>query len=317
MANFLDLGGLQRFLDKIKSVFASKTDVNALATRVAANEASVNVLRGKAIFMLVDALPSTGEDNIIYLIPAEKADDKNYKNEYMWINNQWELIGSTSVDLSEYAKTATVNEKFSILEGEITAIMPAVQEEIGQFEEQIANKANVADVYSKGEVDGLLSNVQVDAYSKAETDSKIEEVARVTAYSFNEMKKTIGTDEELRVSFDDTINLSECESIMDALRVLDSGVVSGYVYTKAESDVLLSTKADKTTTYTKTEVDNKFGSITITTIGAQGKKTVTLATQKEQGGDYDIQDNLLVSNDMVNGILTLSVRELQDGYLIL
>lgn len=317
MANFLDLGGLQRFLDKIKSVFASKTDVNALATRVAANEASVNVLRGKAIFMLVDALPSTGEDNIIYLIPAEKADDKNYKNEYMWINNQWELIGSTSVDLSEYAKTATVNEKFSILEGEITAIMPAVQEEIGQFEEQIANKANVADVYSKGEVDGLLSNVQVDAYSKAETDSKIEEVARVTAYSFNEMKKTIGTDEELRVSFDDTINLSECESIMDALRVLDSGVVSGYVYTKAESDVLLSTKADKTTTYTKTEVDNKFGSITITTIGAQGKKTVTLATQKEQGGDYDIQDNLLVSNDMVNGILTLSGRELQDGYLIL
>lgn len=251
MAAYLDLVGLQRFFNKIKGVFASKTDVNALATRVAANEASVNVLRGKAIFMLVDALPSTGEDNIIYLIPAEKADDKNYKNEYMWINNQWELIGSTSVDLSEYAKTATVNEKFSILEGEITAIMPAVQEEIGQLEEQIANKANVADVYSKGEVDGLLSNVQVDAYSKAETD------------------------------------------------------------------VLLSTKADKTTTYTKTEVDNKFGSITITTIGAQGKKTVTLATQKEQGGDYDIQDNLLVSNDMVNGILTLSGRELQDGYLVL
>lgn len=35
----------------------------------------------------------------------------------------------------------------------------------------------------------------------------------------------------------------------------------GDAYTKAETDALLDTKADKATTYTKTEIDNMIGNI--------------------------------------------------------
>lgn len=51
---------------------------------------------------VVDQLPPTGEDNVIYLIPNPDSSEKNFKLEYMWINGEYELIGSTSVDLSGY-----------------------------------------------------------------------------------------------------------------------------------------------------------------------------------------------------------------------
>lgn len=49
-----------------------------------------------------DALPDTGDLNVIYLVPAESSEEKNAKDEYMWIDGQWEKIGSTTVNLSDY-----------------------------------------------------------------------------------------------------------------------------------------------------------------------------------------------------------------------
>ena len=55
---------------------------------------------------VVDQLPATGQDDIIYLIKDAKGKTKNIYLEYLWINNDFELIGSTEVDLSGYAKTS-------------------------------------------------------------------------------------------------------------------------------------------------------------------------------------------------------------------
>ena len=48
---------------------------------------------------LVDELPATGQENVIYLVPNGKS-GRNVKDEYIWINNSWEQIGSSDVDLS-------------------------------------------------------------------------------------------------------------------------------------------------------------------------------------------------------------------------
>lgn len=53
-------------------------------------------------FKTVSQLPSTGDDNIIYLVPSDTPGEKNIKDEYMWIENAWEKIGSTSINLSNY-----------------------------------------------------------------------------------------------------------------------------------------------------------------------------------------------------------------------
>lgn len=51
---------------------------------------------------IVEALPATGEANIIYMVSRAEAEEQNVYDEYMYINNAWEKIGSTEVDLSDY-----------------------------------------------------------------------------------------------------------------------------------------------------------------------------------------------------------------------
>lgn len=55
---------------------------------------------------VVDALPQTGQDDVIYLVKDSKGKANNVYLEYLWINGAFELIGSTEVDLSGYAKTS-------------------------------------------------------------------------------------------------------------------------------------------------------------------------------------------------------------------
>lgn len=56
---------------------------------------------------VVTSLPSTGKDDVIYLL-KNKNDTNNYYTEYMWISGKWEIIGDTKVDLSEYLKTVNL-----------------------------------------------------------------------------------------------------------------------------------------------------------------------------------------------------------------
>mgnify|MGYP007106418317 CR=1 FL=1 len=55
----------------------------------------------KVTIKIVDTLPTTGEENVIYFISKTGSGNDSY-DEYMWINNKWELIGTTAVDLSDY-----------------------------------------------------------------------------------------------------------------------------------------------------------------------------------------------------------------------
>ena len=60
-------------------------------------------------FQIVDSLPSTGTLNHIYLVPVSGAKEaENYYEEYCYINNKWELIGTTQVDLTPYAKKTDI-----------------------------------------------------------------------------------------------------------------------------------------------------------------------------------------------------------------
>ena len=51
---------------------------------------------------VVTSLPTTGKDDVIYLVKDEKGKDNNNYLEYLWLNGKYELIGSTQVDLSGY-----------------------------------------------------------------------------------------------------------------------------------------------------------------------------------------------------------------------
>ena len=66
----------------------------------AVNEIGIRVL-------VVAELPEEGEPLTIYFVPAEDASQENIYNEYMWVEDEWELIGSTEIDLSDYMTLST------------------------------------------------------------------------------------------------------------------------------------------------------------------------------------------------------------------
>lgn len=63
----------------------------------------------KFSIQVVQSLPSSGiSTTTIYLTPSDGGSGNSY-SEYIYVNNTWELIGSTAVDLSDYYTKAQVN----------------------------------------------------------------------------------------------------------------------------------------------------------------------------------------------------------------
>lgn len=92
------------------STIRDKTVKKAIEDNKAAievNTAEITALKGNH-FIVVDTLPAAGEPNCIYLIPKTGTETGNIKEEWIYVNNAWEKIGDTAVDLTEYAKTTEV-----------------------------------------------------------------------------------------------------------------------------------------------------------------------------------------------------------------
>lgn len=53
---------------------------------------------------IVTELPGIGDTNTIYMVPATTVSENNIYLEYMYINDSWEKIGSSEVDLTDYVK---------------------------------------------------------------------------------------------------------------------------------------------------------------------------------------------------------------------
>lgn len=51
----------------------------------------------------VDVLPTENiQTNVIYAVPSDDPKEKDVRIEYIYINNDWEIIGTTKIDLSNY-----------------------------------------------------------------------------------------------------------------------------------------------------------------------------------------------------------------------
>ena len=91
----------------LKDIIAS-ADLNKYITEPKLQEelAKIKTLKKE----VVQTLPATGQDDVIYLVKDAKGKANNAYLEYLWINGAFELIGSTEVDLSGYAKTKDLKD---------------------------------------------------------------------------------------------------------------------------------------------------------------------------------------------------------------
>lgn len=89
---------------------------------------------------IVQTLPLTGDEHVIYMVPVTGSGDDNY-NEYMWINGTYELIGNTRVDLTDYYNKTQVDAALSGKANAATSIAGY----------------GITDAYTKTEIDTALS----------------------------------------------------------------------------------------------------------------------------------------------------------------
>lgn len=73
-------------------------------TRSEINEAIVNAIKNTSKLRkeVVDVLPEVGEDDVIYLVPSDNPSERDIKLEYLYINGEYEQIGSTMTDMDQY-----------------------------------------------------------------------------------------------------------------------------------------------------------------------------------------------------------------------
>lgn len=62
---------------------------------------------------IVQTLPATGSTSTIYLVPKTASTNDNY-DEYIYVSNSWEHIGSTEVDLTNYYTKTETDNKYAL-----------------------------------------------------------------------------------------------------------------------------------------------------------------------------------------------------------
>ena len=94
-----------------KVALLEQADTDNLAAAKQYTDDAVGAITGFD-FQIVDVLPDTGTKGVIYLVPA--SDDANVQadvneyDEYIWITDKFEHIGSTKMDLTGYLKEVDI-----------------------------------------------------------------------------------------------------------------------------------------------------------------------------------------------------------------
>lgn len=110
----------------IKDNYYDKTAVNEL----------IDGITGGISLQIVEALPTENIDtNTIYLMLKTEAFLDDYYDEYMYINDRWELIGNTRLDMTDYYTKSEVDGLIPDTSG--FATMSAVEAKGYQTEEQV------------------------------------------------------------------------------------------------------------------------------------------------------------------------------------
>ena len=110
---------------------------------------------------VVQELPATGEAHTLYFVPSKDPKTQNIYDEYLYANNAWEQVGSTSVDMSDYYNKTQVDallvDKADIVEITQSEYDALSTEEKNNGKIYSITDAVVADVYTKTEADGRFN----------------------------------------------------------------------------------------------------------------------------------------------------------------
>lgn len=86
------------------------------ATKKYVDDSITTAIAGVSQFSLlpVDTLPTEDiKTNVIYAVPSDNPKEQDVRIEYVYINDAWEILGTTKIDLSNYYTKAEIDAMFA------------------------------------------------------------------------------------------------------------------------------------------------------------------------------------------------------------
>ena len=246
--------------------YAKTTDVNAELVKKADIQSVNSALDSKANKADLDVT----NQNV-----AKKADQTSLTELEAKVNNKADATVLTNYE--------TVSDAKYQLEGKADKASLADYETIADTDKKLALKANIADTYTKQEVDnavagaGKIKSISINKGNKIEPDETGNvDITTPTEPDLTPYAKSIDVNSELAKKADaQTVNTA-----------LDTKA------NKADVDKVLATKANVADSYTKKEIDDKFAN----TVAASGNtKSISVnggtKSSPDQSGNIDIKIN--------------------------
>lgn len=243
---------------------------------------------------VVNTLPTTGEDNKIYLVPKEGSTGDVY-NEYIWVNNTWELIGSTQVDLTGYATQDWVNNQIKdfLNESQVTQIV----------NNSLTNYYTKTETYSKTEVNNLLNG-------KANADdipTKTSDLTNDSGFIDNSVdnlenyykKSETYNQTEINNLLSNKADISDIPTKTGDLTNNGDGTTGSKYITNSDLNTELESKQDKITGGATTIVTNDLTVNRALVSNANGKVAVSNTTSTELGYLSGARSNLQSQIDTI------------------
>lgn len=147
------------------------SEVTTLSGKISTLETNFSTIDGKIAnaiansahlkYQIIDDLSEATELNIIYLYRNNSTDNTNVYDEYMFINNQLEHIGTYSIDLSNYVTTTDLNQ--------------AVANQITSFTNNLNSKIN--------ELDTRISSLEDTYVTHEEFDNTVGNLSNLIQYN--------------------------------------------------------------------------------------------------------------------------------------
>ena len=175
---------------------------------------------------IVDSLPLTGEEHILYLVP--NAQDPNIHDEYLWVDEKWELIGSTTINLDDYYTKEEIDSSISVINSSIQNIsINALNDSLIVSNSSISFNSDTSYIHLSAGDNKLLLNSSIITLADAPNGSaglaiaqdvynELTKVEEVTATSQIQIANKVGLDSSLNLSWSEESGLSE-ETIKEAI----------------------------------------------------------------------------------------------------
>ena len=293
---------------------ANQSDLTALTSRVSQNETDIIALQtavsGALKREIVQTLPTEDiSTTTIYMIRNSESSGTNIYDEYMYINSQWELIGTSATDFGNYY---TKNETDNLLSGKVDNSTLGSYYTKTESDNLLSAKANQTDLTSlsgrvtQNETDITALQTAVSGALKREIVQSLptQDISTTTIYM---IRNTTTSGDNI---YDEYMYINNLWELIGT-----SATDFSNYYTKTEIDTLLSGKANDSDVLHKNAADTMPETLTFLKNPTVKNGDVTRGSTTGGGSRYinftDANNNALGSlavSKVSNGSTAMALR---------